>query len=225
MAFHRAKTWKEKGLQVGSIRCKCNRILCNLGLPEDDARILGIKHVSSLCLTLAEVPFKLFYMVYEADGKDRARKDFSELLGASDLDKTLDNWECNTKCAFVTMVQFALENSAHRVLKAIGEKVVGKFGKDVGQLAKATDLVDKDRKCRILKVPASMRNSLHAGGISRYDQAPVDIDGEQYVFEEGKEVACASWSHIIHAFDHCLDIYEEMFSSPIVKAVNHIPAE
>jgi len=70
-------------------------------------------------------------MVYEADEKERARKALSDLLRASDLDKTLDDWKDNTKCSFVTMVQFALENSTKAVLQAIGGEVSRSFSKDV----------------------------------------------------------------------------------------------
>ena len=223
MAFHPAQTWKERGLQVKALQCKCKSILNNLKLPRDDARALGMINVGSICLTLAEVPFKIFHEVETKEGRPKVMK----LLGLRtivDLEKTLIDFDNNIKCSFVTMVQFALENCIEHVLDAIpGEKACRTFSQSCRHLIQITNLADPDIKYSILMVPARIRNSLHAGGIPGHGSKSVEVDGVQYVFEKGKRIACASWSHLIHSFSHGLDIYEEMLCSPIVKSISQIP--
>ncbi len=225
MAFHLAGTWKQRGLQAKALQHKYNDILGKLGLPRDDARALGIRHVGGLCATLAELPLKLFH---EAESKD-GRPMLMKILGlrkVDDMETLLGDLVYNANIAFVTTIQFALENCVERVLDSIpGEKGCGGFSKSVRRLIQVVNLNDPDTKYRILMVPAWMRNSLHANGIHSGSSKSVDIDGAQYIFEKGRRVGCASWSHVLHAFDHGLDIYEEMLCSPIVKSIRWIPAK
>lgn len=225
MAFHCAKTWKERGLRVKALQKKCKIILEKLDLPRDDARALGIIHVGSLCSTLAELPLRLFHEAESREGPPRLMK----VLGfrtVDDMETVLSDLVLNALIAWVTTTQFALENCVESVLDAIpGEKKRGGFSKGVRRLMQVANLENLDTKYEILMVPAWIRNSLHAVGIHNGGNKRVDIDGAQYVFEKGERVACASWSHIFHAYNHGLDIYEEMLCSPMVKAIARIPAK
>lgn len=225
MAFHPAKTWEERGLQVQTLKDKCNDLLQKLHLPKDDARTLGIVHVRQFCNTLAAVPIKLSQNAEIRENVPIIMKILG-LNNPNDLNTCLGDLNDNAKASFVTVVQFALENCVKRVLYAIpGEKARGGFSKSCRRLIEVTKLADPSIKYEILMVPARIRNSLHAGGVPSRGSNPVDIDGERYVFENGKRVACASWSHLIHAFYHGLYIYEEMLCSPKVKMIPRIPAE
>jgi hypothetical protein len=225
MAFHRAKTWKERGLRAQALQNKCSSILERLQLPRDDARALGIVHVGSLCSTLAELPLRLFHEAESREGAPRLMK----VLGyrtVDDMEIVLKDLVLNALIAWVTTTQFALENCVESVLDAIpDEKKRGSFSKSVLRLIQVANLEDPDTKYEILMVPAWIRNSLHAVGIHNRDSKSVDIDGVQYIFEKGERVACGSWSHIFHAYDHGLDIYEEMLCSPRVKAIIRIPTK
>lgn len=219
MAFLRAQTWKERGLRAKALQGKCNSILNKLKLPKDDARALGMIHFGSLCLTLAELPLKLFHEAETKNGRPMVMKIFG-LQTVEHINTTLGDLVYNAPIAFVTVVQFALENCIERVLDAIpGEKAFGRFSTSSRRLIEVTNLADPDTKHTILMVPAWIRNSLHTGGIHSHESKTIEIDGAQYVFERGKRIACASWSHLIHAFDHGLDIYGEMLCSPKVKMI------
>lgn len=59
MPFHQANNWRERGLQLQSVKDKCNHIIDALSLPEDDASTQGMIHVRQFCNSLALVPIKL----------------------------------------------------------------------------------------------------------------------------------------------------------------------
>jgi len=224
--FYLAKTWKDRLEQMQALKDKCNSIVDKLALPRDDIRTVGLIHVRQFCNTLAAIPMKL----QQNAEISKLRPAVMSILGISnvnDLKLCLCDFNKNSKTSFVTMAQFALENCVARVLKAIDKKPANSFTVNIDQLTKATELADIDKKRNILKVPARIRNSLHAGGIHGGDRGPaeVDIDGVQYRFVKGHRVVGASWSHIFHVYSHCLDIYEEMFCSLRVRAKELIPAE
>ena len=59
MTFLSAKTWKERGHQVASVKQKANEIITNLNRKDNDARVQGMIHVRQMCNTLAAVPIML----------------------------------------------------------------------------------------------------------------------------------------------------------------------
>ena len=225
MAFHRAKTWEEKVLRAEALQNKCIDIIERPQLPRDDARVLGISRVGGLCSTFAELPLRLFHEAESKEGYARLKKGL-RYRSVDDVRTVLSDLTYNARLAFVTITQFVLEDCVESVLDAIpNEKKRGSFSKSVRRLMQVVKLKDLDTKYEILMVPAWIRNSLHAVGIHNGSRKSVDIDGAQYVFEKGERVACGSWEHILHAYDHGLDIYEEMLCSPTVKAIIRIPAK
>ena len=148
------------------------------------------------------------------------------LFGIREVE-TLESWlsdlNKNAKLSFITMIQFALENCIKCVLNALpGEKGFKKFSKSSLRLIEVTNIGDNEAKHQILLVPAWIRNTLHAAGIHRYSSKTVTVGGVSYVFEKNQRFSCASWSHLFHALQHVLDIYEEMLCSPIVSSVEKI---
>lgn len=225
MAFDLAKTWKERVHRAEALQNKCRDIIEKLQLPGDDARVLGIKRVGGLCSTLAELPLRLFHEAESIEGYARLKKGL-RYRSVDDVHTVLRDLMYNARLAFVTITQFVLEDCVESVLDAIpNEKKRGGFSKSIRRLMQVANLEDPDTKYEILMVPAWIRNSLHAVGIHNGGRKSVDIDGAQYVFEKGERVACGSWEHILHAYDHGLDIYGEMLCSPTVRAITRIPAK
>lgn len=227
MAYIRDTNWKDYLDQWQAVKDKCNQIIGSLGIPKErekkDVRTLAFIQFRQFCNTLAFAPIILHLQYKNCRGND-IKKTF-RLPDEKALNSFLTDLNDNCKASFVTMAQFALENCVSRVIEAVGQKVDMRFSKNVIVLSEATNLANKNIKREILMVPAWIRNSLHRGGIPSFDSDPVNIDGKQYLFIKGQRVSCTTWSHIFHAYSHCLDIYQEMLSSPLVKAVNHIPAE
>lgn len=223
MSFNKAESWKDRLVQMQAVKNKCNAIIKNLALPEDDARTEGLVQVRQFCNTLAAVPMKLQQNAEIA----KVRPIVMSILGitnANDLKSCLGDLNKNAKTSFVTMAQFALENMIEQVLSSIpNERGLGRFSRTSKRLMKVTGLSNPEDKYNLIYVPALIRNSLHAGGIHKKPNwPPVVIDGEQYMFEKNKRVSCASWSHLMHAFYNGLDVYEEMLLSPVVKAIQKI---
>jgi hypothetical protein len=222
MPFCRATTWKERSLQLQGVTKKCDLILERLALSEDDARSQGFIHVRQLCNTIAAVPIIL--MRHAEDGSTRPA--VMRLFGIHEL-KTLESWlsdlNKNAKLSFITMVQFALENCIECVLNALPRvKALGKFSKSARRLIEVAKINDPEIKHQILMVPAWIRNTLHAAGIHSYASKTVNIDGIPYVFEKGQRFSCGSWSHLFHAIQHALDVYEEMICSTVVVSIQKI---
>ena len=226
MAFIRAQNWKERLDQLQALKDKCNQIIGSLGIPQErekeDVRTLAIIQVRQFCNTLALAPIILHVQYEKSKGND-IQKVFC-LPNDEALKSFLGDLKKNCKASFVTMAQFALENSIERVLDSIpNQKGCRNFSSSSKQLLQVAGI--NDTKHDILMVPARIRNSLHGAGIYNGPSKCVDICGEQYVFTKGQRVSCVTWSHVFHAFCNCLDIYREMLSSPEVKEVDHIPAE
>jgi hypothetical protein len=74
-------------------------------------------------------------------------------------------------------------------------------------------------------VPAMLRNSLHNNGIHKWSSQTVIVDGEDYVFAKDNRINCGSWSHIFHAVNSSLSIYEEILTSERIRAIQHISAK
>jgi len=224
MPFKKAQSWKERGLQLQVIKDECNEILNRLHLPRDDARAQGIIHVRQLCNTLAAVTFKL-----QQNAEIRGNiPSILALLGLPDensLRILFSDLNSNSKAAFLTMVQFALENCIAQVINAIGtEQPSGKFSQDANLIIKLCSLPEPERKHELLLVPALLRNTLHANGIYKWPSKAVIIETTQFVFEKDKRIKCASWSHIMHAILHSLSVYEEILMSQKVHSIQQVPA-
>ena len=219
--FCLAKNWKERGLQIQTVKDKCSHILERLDLPNDDARAEGIIHVRQFCNTLAAVPIKL-----QQNAKRGNIPIIMQLLGLQrpeHLKSCLIDLNKNAKVSFITMTQFALENCIERVLDAIpGEKAQGTFSKSSLRLLEVTKVTDYKNKHEILMVPAWIRNSFHSSCVHSRESKTVVIDGESYKFEKGKRLSCGSWSHLMHCLLNALDIYEEMLCSSVVTSISKI---
>ncbi len=220
--FCLAKSWEERGLQIQEVKDKCNNILAKLALPNDDARAEGIIHVRQFCNTLAAVPIKL-----QQNAGIRGKVPIiMQLLGLQSLEglkSCLGDLNKNAKVSFITMTQFALENCIGRVLDALpGERSQGTFNNSTLRLLKVAKVADRQTKHDILMVPAWIRNSLHSAGIHRRASKSVLVDGEPYIFEEGKRLSCGSWSHLAHCLSNALDIYEELLCSSVVTSISKV---
>jgi hypothetical protein len=220
--FALAKNWKERGLQVKAVKDKCNHILEELGLPNDDGRAQGFIHVRQFCNTLAAVPIKL-----QQNAEIRRNVPaIMQLLGlqrVEHLKSCLGDLNKNAKLSFITMTQFALENCIECVLDAIsGEKAQGSFSKSSLRLLEATRVGNHQSKHETLMVPAWIRNTLHSACIHRRASKTVVIDGESYKFEKGMRLSCGSWSHLMHCLLNALDIYKEMLCSCVVTSISKI---
>ena len=225
MAFHKATSWKERGLQLQAVKDKCNTLVQQLGLPDDDARAVALIQVRQFCNTLAAVPIKL-----QQNAEIGANAPvIMQILGVpniKDLLSVLEDLNQNAKASFVTMVQFALENCVDRILHSLatGEKG-GYFSANSKALIDLAGLSRPDQKHQLLLVPAWIRNSLHAGGIHRKSTRTIVVDGEEYRFEKGQRVECASWSHLFHVVGHALDVYGEILLSDSVAGLRRVDPE
>lgn len=224
MPFHLANDWQQRGLQLQSIKDKCNDIIDALNLPKDDARNQAMVHVRQFCNTLAAVPIKLSQNA-EIGNNVPIIMTLLGLTKKDDLKSCLGDLNHNSKASFVTMVQFALENCVVRILHAMpGEPDQGNFKASCQRLLTVAGLSNASAKHQILLVPAWIRNSLHAAGIHGRASKTVVIDGEPYEFKKGGRICCASWSHLFHAFRNGLDIYEEVLTSSSVSVLSRVRA-
>lgn len=221
MAFKEATSWQERGRQLDALKAKSNEIIKRLNLPETDARVRGMVHVRQLANTLAAVPIML---QLKAENAPTQVCSVLGISGLDDLSSLLGDLNHNSKCAFVTMAQFALENSVALTLKAMPVSGSNKFYKRVESLLNVAGYSTSGHEFNVLMVPQSIRNSLHANGIHCGAAKSANIGGAQYTFVPGQRVNCASWSHIFHALSACLDIYSQIFSSSQISAIACIPA-
>lgn len=222
MAFVKANTWQERGLQVQKVKDKCNNIIRSLQLKESDARVQGFVHVRQCCNTLAAVPIKLQQNAEIAENVPY----LLSLLGLSittDLYTMLSDLNKNAKAAFLATVQFALENSARRVLQALTPTSVPlKFRCIVERLATLSGIPSSDAKVELLMVLAYLRNTLHSNGIHCWPDATIVVADEPYIFRQYQRSPCGSWSHILYALVHSLSVYEEIYTSHKVTVVSSI---
>ena len=195
---------------------------CRNYAPVDVAK--GICHVRGICNTLAMVPLVINCNIQHPTEGPSLRCG----LGIEDLpDKQRRDWlrdlNDNGKCAFVTIAQFALENCVGLLLQnGLGGKPPTSFAEKAKCLVRATRLPGADFKREVIMLPAYIRNTLHSDGIHWHADKVVEVGGIDYVFQRGKRLHCATWSHILYAFSHALTVYEEMFLCPPIAAIGHI---
>jgi hypothetical protein len=222
MVFVEAKSWKERGLQLQKLKEKCIDILKTLNKPEDDARAKGIIHVRQMCNTIGAIPIKLQQNAGIAGNVPIILR----LLGLSDeksLERVLTDYNQNSKASFITMVQFALENCVTQVIDSIGEKTTGRFSADAKQILSICKIYQPEKLNQIL-LPTYIRNTLHSNSVHTKPNIVITVDGEEYIFEEGKKIKCGSWSHIFHAILNSLVVYEEIFQSDKINRIKKIPS-
>ena len=221
--FCLADNWKDRGLQVQAVKDKCNQILEEISLPNEDARTEGVVHVRQFCNTLAAVTIKL----QQNAEKPKNVRTIMQLLGLQspeDLKSCLCDLNRNAKASFITMTQFALENCISRVLDSIpSERVQGTFSRSSLRLLEVTKIPDHQTKHEILMVPAWIRNALHSAGIHGRASRTIVIGGESFMFEKGKRLSCGSWSHLTHCLLIALDVYREMLYSSVVRSISCVP--
>lgn len=146
------------------------------------------------------------------------------LENQSALQNVLTDLNANAKASFLTVVQFALENSARRVAVELAGQGAPMGFKDIGKmLVTETGLSDPRNKLDLLLVLAYLRNTLHSNGIHYWPDVTITVAGEPFKFQKGKRSDCASWSHILYALLYSLSVFEEMYLSPRVKSVTSIP--
>jgi hypothetical protein len=223
MPFHLATNWEERISQLEVLTGKFNAIMTRLNLPKDDARTWGFVSILCFCQTIAWIPIRLS----QCAEVESNRPFLTRLLGTRNekaLFELLQISHWNARASFITLVQSALENCINQVLDAIdGPKARRKFSKSAKRLIELTKMRSPDRKYKIVMVPAWIRNCLHAAGRHSYPSTIVQIDFARYVFRQGRQFKCGSWSHLFHAVLHALDVYEKMLCSPIVKSIDRIP--
>jgi len=222
MAFHQTMVWKEIGLQMQEVKDKCNAIIKHLNLPREDARVLGVVHIRQFCNTLVAVPLQLQHNAENRNNIPVIMR-MPGLRRMEDLRSCLGDLNKNSKISFVTMAQFAFENCIGKVLEAIpNEKKLGSFSRSSKRIIDVARLKDAKNKHDLIMVPAWIRNTLHAGGIHEQADKTVVVDGEPFVFQKGQRFECATWSHVLYVFLHCLDVYEEILISKKVKEITFI---
>lgn len=222
LSFQAATTWAERLEQIRTLKNRCNDLVGRLDVGVEDVRAEAIIQVRQFCNTLAAVPIKL---QQNAEANPPAIMEILGLTRFEDLKSCLGDLNKNTKLSFITMTQFALENCVERVLDALpGEQSQGYFSKAAERIIEIAELANRPRKLEVLMVPAWIRNSLHAGGVHTRATKSVTIDGASYVFEKGRRVSCATWSHLVHCVQHALGVYEEVLCAPVIAAVPKIVA-
>ena len=220
MPFKKAKNWKERGLQIQKIKDKCNGILKRLGLPDEDVRAQGLIHVRQMCNTIAHISLAL---QHQAEKDPSLIANILLLTDMKDLKGLLTDFNQNSKAAYITSVQFALENCIKSILEASGRSAPYTFHDSAKAIINFTKIPKSDEKLKQLMVPAYIRNSLHRNGIHTKQNVPaIVIDGESYGFEKGKRVNCGSWSHLFHLILNILDIYEEIFAATSIRKISCI---
>ena len=222
MPFKQANTWRERGLQIQEIKDKCNSIIENLNLNESDVRIQGMIHVRGLGNTLAAIPIKLQQNA-ENPNNISAILSLLGLASIDDLRTILEDFNANSKIGFITSVQFVLENCIVRIIEAIpGVDPKFSFSQNADIIIEQSEIPQAAHKLDLMLLPAWIRNTLHANGIHNRSNRTFVVDGESYIFEKGQRIACGKWSHLFHAIFHSLAIYEEIFTSDRIRAIERI---
>jgi len=210
---------------MNNLKDKCNSIIKLIDLPDDDIRVMAIIHVRQFCNTIAATAIRMQYMASNNDNIPI----LMQLYGVKEVDhikSILTDLNPNLKISFITMVQFALENCLERVLCALPrERGQNAFSKTLKKIINVLELEHPEEKHTLLMVPAWIRNTLHAGGIHTKADVQVTIGGENFIFQQGKRVECASWSHIFYVLLKSLDVYKEILTSEFVTAIEKIEAE
>jgi len=222
MTFKKAKNWKGRGLQAQETKNKCNAILRKLSLPDDDVRTQCLIHVRQMCNTLGHIPLAL---QHQAEKDSSLVANILLLDDPKDLGGLLTDFSKNSKAAYITCVQFALENCIKSILEILGS-VPPTFWGSAKKIIEVAGIPKSDEKLKQLMVPAYIRNSLHRNGVHTKQSVPaVVIDGESYSFRKDKRVDCASWSHLFHLVLNILDIYEEIFMATPIRKISYIKSK
>lgn len=125
-----------------------------------------------------------------------------------------------SKLSLILLGQFQIENCIVNIGYALSikSKSQGFYNKADGLLTHLG--LDKSR-LDILNTGAQIRNSLHSNGIHHgYKGADFhsNLKGVQYDFVDGQKVSCASFPHIAHALECSVEIIDEIYSTPLLKA-------
>lgn len=221
--FIEATNWKERGLQQQKVKDICNMIIEELSLPEDDARIQGIIHVRQMCNTTSHIALAL---QHQAEANALLVSKILLLGDEKDIEGILKDFNSNSKGAFVTLTQFALENCIKAIIEAMDVPVPTSFYGAAKRIVEIADISNPEVKRHILLIPANIRNALHRNGIHTKASIPaIMLNGATYEFKQGERVKCGSWSYIFHILLHVLEIYYEILSSEAIRKIPHVNSE
>ncbi|MGH9877173.1 MAG: hypothetical protein ACRD5H_06000, partial [Nitrososphaerales archaeon] len=151
-------------------------------------------------------------------------KTAQNLFGISVTDShfppTLLNMQKFEKVSFALLINFNTEVIVKVILRCLTQKnAPDQFYNTIGALLSHLSLSDADHKKRILYTMALIRNGLHSNGIhTKATVSPYLIKGHTFEFVKGKEIRCATWSHLCAAFERILEVLEEVVDSSKVSA-------
>lgn len=218
------KTFRDQSKCVSELAEACIALKKKLGYSDQDARTVSLENITAVARS-SQMTLNLLDSWHKGD--EAVRQVIPQLLGLKTVTPDAvqmagDFLNKSSKLALILLAQFQIENALRNVARELG---LPNAGNGFYRCASAvlSYLAIPDDRMQFLNTAARLRNSLHANGIHRRqypnEQSLVTIRGIEYEFIDGQYISCASWEHIAHVLEESIGILEEVFDSPLVRAI------
>lgn len=147
--------------------------------------------------------------------------EFARMIGLTqgNLNTVLDNLEIHTRHSCLLHFQFQIENLFRNLLKALAKDSKYGFYNISSKLLESITIEERIQKRDELQIPALIRNSLHSNGTHFGPNKNFFLEGISFVFENGRIINCASWSHIYLSFKNVINIIEQILFSHEIAGI------
>jgi hypothetical protein len=220
--FKESKSHKDDAECIMHLIENCNNLINKHRYPDNDTRTSSLVNIRLVSYSNIGITNLLDSW---SKGDDTVKQIIPQLLGLTQVNSKSvqlmgSSLHKTSKLSLILLGQFQIENCIVNIGNALGIK-----SKSPGFYNKANALLthlglDKS-KLDILNTGAQIRNSLHSNGIHHgYKGADFNsnLKGVQYDFIDGQKVSCASFPHIAHALECSVEIIDEIYSTPLLKA-------
>lgn len=219
MVPSRPSSYRECGVQIRALIDRFVEINARMGYSETDAR----GHALEECRAIGNSALMIVQVLRA--GEER-RADIGKLVGfvSGELRLVRVILDETARIYLVMLFQFKLETLWRNLLRELGVTDLRQgYYNMLSKLFANVPVADSDgSKFNALQVPALIRNSLHSNGYHygyKGTSYHIEVDGLMYNFEEGAQVQCAGWYHIINALNRATSVVEEILSAPTIRAL------
>jgi hypothetical protein len=196
---------------------KLNDLADALALPEEDARIIGLRSVTR---ELAAAGFWISAFVGYWDNTPKHLRD--ENVGiVSKGDPGRKIADRFLRDALLTLVHFAIDAAFQNILRAVGKHIpTMPFGRQVDEILKLAALgADEANAREPLNVLTWIRNTIHNNGIHDKAKQVRVLGSKTYEFDTGMPIRCADFDLTINLLEFVIDALSLIFQAPSVAGL------